>query len=142
MSTNASNFSSVPVLDYALLSDEAGRNTFITQLRHALTNVGFLYLKNHPVRHEIVDNLVNHYIPKLFDIPQEAKDKIKMSNSEHFLGYSRLGTELTKGQVDQREQFDFGTKHQSRWQKGDPDYYRLWGPSQVCLNHLTYPMTK
>ncbi|EKM84378.1 hypothetical protein AGABI1DRAFT_104274 [Agaricus bisporus var. burnettii JB137-S8] len=130
MHTDASNFSSVPVLDYALLSSAAGRNTFIIQLRHALINVGFLYLKNHSVRHEIVDKLMNYYIPKLFDLPQEAKDKIKMPNSEHFLGYSRLGTELTKGQVDQREQFDFGTKHKCRWQKGDPDYYRLWGPSQ------------
>lgn len=133
MSAHSNNFSSVPILDYALISNEAGRETFITQLRNALINVGFLYLKNHSVSQDVVDRLIK-YIPKLFDIPQESKDKIKMANSEHFLGYSRLGTELTKGQVDQREQFDFGTKHKCRWQKGDPDYFRIWGPSQVrCL---------
>ena len=55
-----------------------------------------------------------------------------MVNSEHFLGYSRLGAELTKGAVDQREQFDFATKHESRWKEpGDLDYYRLWGASQI-----------
>jgi isopenicillin N synthase-like dioxygenase len=62
-----------------------------------------------------------------------------MANSEHFLGYSRLGTELTKGRVDQREQWDFGTKHKCRWQKGDPDYYRLWGECQVRL-YLLFPL--
>lgn len=141
MSTNASNFSSVPVLNYALLANEADRVTFINQLRHALINVGFLYLKNHPVPQDIVEKLID-YIPKVFDLPQEAKDKVKMSNSEHFLGYSRLGTELTKGQVDQREQFDFGTKHKCRWQKGDPDYYRIWGPSQVRSSFLIHFVQK
>ncbi|KAF8989788.1 iron/ascorbate oxidoreductase [Cyathus striatus] len=70
------------------------------------------------------------YIPQLFALPQEEKNKIQMKNSPHFLGYSRLGSELTKGQVDQREQFDFATKHVCRWREGDPDYLRLWGPPQ------------
>ena len=60
-----------------------------------------------------------------------------MANSEHFLGYSRLGAELTKGKVDQREQFDFATKHVCRWKEGDAEYYRLWGPSQVCVFVVT-----
>ena len=33
-----------------------------------------------------------------------------MANSEHFLGYSSLGKELTKGTIDQSEQFDLATK--------------------------------
>ena len=61
-----------------------------------------------------------------------------MANSEHFLGYSRLGAELTKGKVDQREQFDFATRHVCRWKEGDPEYYRLWGPSQVCVFVVTF----
>lgn len=59
-----------------------------------------------------------------------------MANSEHFLGYSRLGKELTKGKVDRREQFDFATPHISRWKEGDPDHYRLWGPSQWPSENL------
>lgn len=140
------NFTSVPVLDYSLLSDPQTRAHFIEQLRHALINVGFLYLSNHPVP---TADLVS-YIPKLFELPQQAKDDIKMSNSPHFLGYSKLGAEFTRGQVDHREfpdstvghrleltglvstgeQIDFATVHTCRWKEGDPDYYRLWGPSQ------------
>ena len=66
-------------------------------------------------------------------LPQEAKDKIQTANLEHFLGYSRLGAELTKGKVDQMEQFDFVMRHVCRWKEGDPEYYHLWGPSQVCV---------
>ena len=126
----SADFSSVPVLDYSLLRSPDTRHQFISELRNALINVGFLYLANHPIPQTDVDAVVD-YIPKLFSIPQEAKDAIKMANSEHFLGYSRFGAELTKGAVDQREQFDFATKHVCRWRQGDPDYYRLWGPCQV-----------
>jgi isopenicillin N synthase-like dioxygenase len=125
------DFSSVPILDYSLLNSSLERISFITQLRHALINVGFLYLSNHPVSQADIDLLIN-YIPKLFALPQEAKEKIRMVHSEHFLGYSLLGAELTKGAVDQREQFDFATKHECRWKEGDPDHLRIWGASQVC----------
>lgn len=50
-------------------------------------------------------------------------------------GYSSLGSELTKGAVDQREQFDFGTPYECKWKPGDPDYLKLWGPPQVILVH-------
>lgn len=124
----ASNFSSVPILDYTLV--DTNKAEFINQLRNAVVNVGFLYLSDTPVSHKDIDDVVA-YIPRLFALPQEAKDAIKMANSEHFLGYSQLGAELTKGKTDQREQFDFATPHVSRWKPGDPDHFRLWGPSQV-----------
>ena len=54
-----------------------------------------------------------------------------MRNSPHFFGYNRLGAELTKGTVDQREQFDFATDYQCTWTEGKPEYLRLWGPSQA-----------
>jgi len=53
-----------------------------------------------------------------------------MINSPHFFGFSRLGAELTKGAVDQREQFDFGTRHECTWKPGDPEYLKLWGNAQ------------
>ena len=55
-----------------------------------------------------------------------------MVHSPHFFGYSRFGAELTKGAVDQREQLDFGTHYADAWSPGEPEYLRLWGPSQVC----------
>lgn len=126
------NFSSVPIIDYSLLGSESTRPKFISQLRHALINVGFLYLSNPPVAASDISDLLS-YIPKLFALPQEEKDKIRMVHSPHFLGYSRLGAELTKGRVDRREQFDIATPHETRWRPGSdlPEYLRLWGPSQV-----------
>ncbi|KAG9316786.1 hypothetical protein JVU11DRAFT_2850 [Chiua virens] len=125
----AANFSSIPILDFALIDDQARKPEFIDQLRHALINVGFLYLKNHTVPQQVIDDLTG-YIPRLFDLPQEAKNKIFMANSPHFLGYSKLGAEFTKGKTDFREQFDFATPHETKWKPGAPKYLRLWGPSQ------------
>lgn len=125
----AANFSSVPVLDFALVSDNATKPEFILQLRHALINVGFLYLDNHTVSQKVTNDLID-YIPRLFDLPQEAKNQIFMANSPHFLGYSRLGAEFTKGKTDYREQFDFATPHETQWKPGAPEHLRLWGPSQ------------
>ena len=125
----AGNFSEVPILDYSLIA--AGKKEdFIRQLQHAVINVGFLYLSNPPVERRLIDSLID-YIPKLFDLPQERKDAIAMRNSQHFMGYTRLGSELTKGNVDQREQFDFATEYRNKWKPGDPEYLRLWGDSQV-----------
>ncbi|KAG6863957.1 hypothetical protein C0991_001578, partial [Blastosporella zonata] len=123
------NFSSVPVLDFALLSTD--KPLFISQLRHALVNVGFLYLANPPVSPAYIASLID-YTPKFFALPQEAKEAIRMVHSPHFLGYSRLGAELTKGKIDHREQFDFATRHETRWREGEdvPEYWRLWGPAQ------------
>jgi len=123
------NFSTVPVLDYALVCDPIRRPEFIAELRHALVNVGFMYLSNPPVDQNNIDALIG-YIPRLFALPQEDKDKICMANSPHFLGYSKFGAEFTRGKSDRREQFDIATPHVCRWKPGDPDYLMLWGPSQ------------
>lgn len=131
------NFSKIPQLDYSLALASETKSQFILELRHALIHVGFLYLSNTSsvVDEELVEKLKS-YIPKLFSLPQEEKEKIRMANSPHFLGYSRLGAELTKGKTDYREQFDIGTEHASRWKPGDPDYWNVWGPSQVRLQPL------
>ncbi|KAK7451719.1 hypothetical protein VKT23_012398 [Stygiomarasmius scandens] len=126
---NGRNFHSIPILDYSLSHCSGNRREFILELQNALVNVGFLYLSNAPIEKKVVEDVVS-YIPRLFDLSVEQKDKIRMSNSPHFLGYSRLGSELTKGEVDYREQFDFGTPHVCQWKPGDPEYRRVWGPSQ------------
>ncbi|EJF65207.1 Clavaminate synthase-like protein [Dichomitus squalens] len=127
--SSSSNFSSIPILDWSLLSTTEGHAKFVEQLRHALINVGFLYLSHPPVAREDVEALVE-YTPRLFDLPHEEKERILMANSPHFFGYSRLGAELTKGKTDQREQFDFGTPYENQWKPGDPEYLKLWGPLQ------------
>jgi len=131
----SSNFSNIPILDYALVSDPKRKPEFISQLQHALVNVGFLYLENSSVSRADVDALID-YIPKLFALPQDVKDAMKMANSQHFLGYSKFGAEFTRGKTDQREQFDIATEHECQWRPGRPDYLRLWGPSQWPPEHL------
>ncbi|KAJ3551960.1 hypothetical protein NM688_g4409 [Phlebia brevispora] len=125
----ATNFSSVPILDYSLLSDSATRPKFISDLQNALINVGFFYISRTPVVPEDVEAVIRD-APKFFDLPAEEKERIRMIHSPHFFGYSRFGAELTKGKVDQREQFDFGTLYEESYRPGDPEYRKLWGPSQ------------
>jgi len=140
MATNQ-DFSSVPVLDYALTNDPATRPEFLDQLRNALINVGFLYLSNPPVSQDDID-LVIEYAPKLFTIPQEKKDKLLMRNNPHFLGYTRVGTEYTKGKADQREQYDFATPYENPWTPGAPEHLKLWGPAQVSASRLRMVLSR
>ncbi|KAJ7457815.1 hypothetical protein FB451DRAFT_1341880 [Mycena latifolia] len=116
MASASANFSSVPVLDYSQVADPKLKP-------HTRSSTSaFLYLANVPVETDALKS----YIPRLFALPQAAKDKIAMENSKHFLGYNKLGAEYTKGRADWREQFDIGTPHG----RGDPDYWSIWGPSQ------------
>lgn len=117
----------IPTLDFELLNGR--KNEFISQLRHILVNVGFLYLANPPVSQDLLAQLVD-YAPRLFDLPQEKKDSLLMRNSERFFGYNKLGAEITKGASDLREQFDFGLDYQNDWTPGKPQYLRLWGDAQ------------
>ncbi len=128
--TIVDNFTSIPILNHALLSSPDTRAAFIAQLQHALITVGFLYLEHPPVSDALIDEVIA-YLPRVFALPQERKDALRMANSPHFLGYSRIGVEMTKGRADQREQFDIATPFECTWKPGEPEYLRLWGPSQV-----------
>jgi non-haem dioxygenase in morphine synthesis N-terminal len=136
------DFSAVPVLDYSLItspskSPEESRSLFLSQLRHAVTCLGSFYLTNHGIPSTILDP-VAQYVPKFFDQSQEEKDKLALANSQHFLGYSRLGGEITKGKVDWVEQIAIGNKFECRWtEQGErtAEFWKFWGPSQVCLSH-------
>lgn len=125
-----SGFEEIPVLDWSLVSaGPESRAKFISQLRSAMTEVGFLYLLNPPIEEHVVQSVID-YAPKLFDMPQETKDALAMVNNESFFGYNKLGAEITKGSTDFREQFDFATPWTGKREHGEPDYRRLWGPAQ------------
>jgi isopenicillin N synthase-like dioxygenase len=74
-------------------------------LRDAIVNVGFFYLKNTGVPNELYQEL-SEQSSALFNLPLGQKLEIDMVNSKHFLGYSRLGQEITALKNDYREQFD------------------------------------
>lgn len=54
---------------------------------------------------KIQENLIKKGIEAL-ELPLEEKLKVEMANSKHFLGYARLGTEITAMKPDYREQYD------------------------------------
>src|SRR5229473_3517234 len=108
MTSTVTDKMSIPTLNYALLSSLDTRAVFIQQLQLALFDVSFLYLEHTPVPNALFDEVIA-CLPRVFALPQERKDALCMTNSPHFLGYSRLGVERTKGAADQREQFDIAT---------------------------------
>ncbi|KZL68751.1 2OG-Fe(II) oxygenase [Colletotrichum tofieldiae] len=123
------SFTAIPTIDLSLANDPASEARLLGQLRHALINVGFLYIVNHGVPENTVSDVVEA-LPKLFALPAEAKDEMALRNSPHFLGYSGDGSETTAGKSDRREQVEFATELEDGWSVGLPLEERLRGPNQ------------
>ncbi|OAQ66886.1 naringenin 3-dioxygenase [Pochonia chlamydosporia 170] len=122
------SFTSIPILDLKLARDPATKPEFLEQLRHALMEVGFLYLKNVGISEELFQDVIKKG-KAFFDIPLEEKLKIEMKNAKSFLGYSQLSAEITAGEVDHREQIDLSTEHPIPTPNA-PLYYNLLAPNQ------------
>ncbi|KAJ3956503.1 hypothetical protein N0V92_006942 [Colletotrichum tropicale] len=122
------SFTSIPVLDLSLSQDPKTKPRFLADLRHALMEVGFLYLKNAGIPDELFQRVIKEG-KAFFDIPTEEKLKIEMKNAKSFLGYSQLSAEITAGKIDHREQIDLSTEHPVPSPK-DPLYYNLLAPNQ------------
>lgn len=67
-----SSFDSVPILDLSLAKDPATKPAFLDQLRHALLEVGFLYLKNVGIPEELTQAVIKEGV-QFFDLPMEEK---------------------------------------------------------------------
>ncbi|KAL4748192.1 hypothetical protein BDW72DRAFT_215027 [Aspergillus terricola var. indicus] len=126
MTNQSDSFTVIPALDFALSSSD--KPAFLADLRYALVNVGFFYLVNAPIRPQIRQDLVKK-CRAIFDLPIEKKLEIEMVNSKHFLGYSRLGAEITARKQDYREQFDFATELPAP-APDEPLYRNIRGPNQ------------
>ncbi|OAA60315.1 2OG-Fe(II) oxygenase [Niveomyces insectorum RCEF 264] len=122
-------FSKIPELDLSWADDGIKKRLLLQQLRHALTDVGFLYVVNHGVPNAVISDMVE-LLPVLFALPANEKEKIALHNSPHFLGYSATGSETTAGKADWREQVEFATEHSDEWTADQPLYERLRGPNQ------------
>jgi isopenicillin N synthase-like dioxygenase len=66
------SFTSIPTLNLELSRDPATKPEFLDQLRHALMEVGFLYLKNVGIPQELFQEVIQKGIA-FFDIPMEEK---------------------------------------------------------------------
>src|SRR5689334_11913528 len=123
MATEA-NVTAVPVVD---LSDE--RSQLRESLRAAAHDVGFFYLIGHDVPASLARRVLEG-ARRLFALPQTDKDAIAMLRSPHFRGYTRVGGEQTRGEVDWREQIDIGPERPPVGAPGKPSYLWLQGPNQ------------
>lgn len=82
-------FTEIPILDISLARSAETKPEFLIQLRDALLNVGFLYIKNVGIEQELYDRVCEAGV-RFFDLPEEEKLRIEMKNQPSFLGYSRV----------------------------------------------------
>ncbi|KIV86386.1 hypothetical protein PV11_01997 [Exophiala sideris] len=122
---------SIPTIDLSQANDQKNRPQLLKDVRHALVEVGFLYLSNHGIKESTVNDLVKT-LPVLFALPEDVKDSVALRQSPHFLGYSKFGTEITARVQDQREQFELANELEDIYARADghPLYTRLQGPNQ------------
>jgi isopenicillin N synthase-like dioxygenase len=66
------SFTSIPILDLALARDPITKPQFLSDLRHALMEVGFLYLKNVGISDETFQQVIEEG-KAFFDIPDGEK---------------------------------------------------------------------
>lgn len=130
MSHHIETFNAIPRLDLSLSGDPTTEPQLLSELRYALTKVGFLYIENHGVPETVISDVVDA-LPVLFSMSDEVKAEVALARSPHFLGYSADGSETTAGKSDRREQFEFATELQATWRAGQPLREMLRGPNPV-----------
>lgn len=128
--SDTQNFTEIPRIDLSLANDPTTETRLLSELRHALIHIGFLYVENHGVSQDTVTALVDA-LPTLFSLPDQFKAEVALTKSSHFLGYSADGSETTGGQADRREQFEFANELTATWTDGAPISERLRGPNPV-----------
>ncbi|EFX05378.1 2og-Fe oxygenase family protein [Grosmannia clavigera kw1407] len=122
------SFTSIPILDLSRSRNPDTKPAFLAELRDALIEVGFFYIKNVGIPDELFRRVIEQG-RAFFDIPEEEKLKIEMKNAPSFLGYSRLSAEITAGAADHREQIDLSTEHAEPVPDA-PRYEHLLAPNQ------------
>lgn len=117
----------LPIIDISEVN--SNREAHLDKLRYAAHHVGFFYLVGHQVPQNLIDEFV-HVSRTFFALPEQKKLAISNINSAQFRGYTRIGTEVTKGKVDNREQVDIGPEEEYVNDGGhEPVWRRLLGPN-------------
>ncbi|KAH0559867.1 hypothetical protein GP486_003615 [Trichoglossum hirsutum] len=86
-----SSFTEIPILDLSLARSPDTKPRFLKSLRHALLEVGFLYIKNAGIEDDLVNDVIEQG-KAFFDLPMEAKLEIEMKNV-HELNSFRANSE-------------------------------------------------
>lgn len=114
----------LPILDLA--EADIDQDAFRSTLRDAAHRYGFFYLTGHGVPARQISDVLS-LARQFFALPAAAKDEISQLKSPQFRGYSRIGGELTNGEVDWREQIDIGPEREVI--ADATGYWRLQGPN-------------
>ncbi|KAL8783679.1 MAG: hypothetical protein Q9213_004473 [Squamulea squamosa] len=122
------SFNSIPILDLSLARNSDTKASFLKSLRSALLEIGFLYITNTGIDDELIEQ-VTAQGKAFFDLPENKKLEVQMKNAASFLGYNKLGNEITALKTDWREQIDLSTPHPLP-KPSDPLYYNLLSPNQ------------
>ncbi|KAJ7727383.1 hypothetical protein B0H16DRAFT_1590848 [Mycena metata] len=106
-----SSFEQIPVIDFtdAASKNPAKRRVLADQIRDACVNVGFFYLKNHPIPESTIAGAISA-ANDFFALPESVKMALDIHKSANFKGYTALLGENTnpEGRGDLHEGFDIG----------------------------------
>lgn len=104
------SFDTIPVIDLAPLLDGNDRQKVAKDIRWALSNVGFIYVKNHGISQSTIDDAFAQS-RRFFDLPLEEKMALHVSNSGVAMrGYIEIFGENSdpKRTKDLKECFELG----------------------------------
>lgn len=130
------SFDSIPVVDIAPLLNGSDKMAVANQIRWALSNVGFMYVKNHGIANDFVDSVFD-VTRRFFALPMEEKMKLHVGNSDVALrGYIEPFGENTNPGItrDLKECFDIGPERatltgpffgQNQWPAGFAEFQEL-----------------
>lgn len=112
-------------------ADPAGpaAREFVADLLAAAHGPGFAYITGHGVDASLDAGIVAA-ARRFFALPLEEREAIAIEHSAAFRGYTVLGTEVTNGRADWREQIDFGPEQEAPPVGAAPAWRRLRGPNQ------------
>lgn len=79
------SFDSIPILDLSKARDPSTKPAFLLDLRHAVLEVGFLYIKNAGIDDKLIQDVIVEG-KKFFDLPTDKKLEVEMKNAPSFLG--------------------------------------------------------
>ena len=125
----------IPTVDW--LDLEQDRDKFLSDLRYALSECGFLVLTNAPGLDDAFQQRAFREVRGFFDAPMDVKKSAHISNTPYFRGYT-LPTPADRGHGQVIENFQYGFEQEplcAHDDKSQPIHKRLFrGPN-------TWPQT-
>lgn len=79
------SFDAIPLLDLSLSRSPDTKPAFLTSLRDALLDVGFLYIKDTGIEDALIQDVIEQG-RAFFSLPEEQKLEVEMKNVPSFLG--------------------------------------------------------